>query len=90
MFELPILLICSHSLPVSAYSFLHSLCLKKCAIFLAVMTVHGFLYNQPHLLRGLKRRRMARSTAQTQIVPRFKEMGLKLMAQRATLSVDEY
>ena len=33
---------------------------------------------------------MAKSTAHAQIVPRFNQMRLKLMAQQATLVVDEY
>ena len=46
-----IFLICSHSLQVSASLLLQNLCLKKCVISLVVMGVHGFLYNQPQLLR---------------------------------------
>ena len=33
---------------------------------------------------------MAKSTAQAQIVPRFKQLRLKLKPQQATLLVDEY
>ena len=36
----------------------------KCVISLVAMAVHGFLYNQPQLLRGLKLKKMAKSTAQ--------------------------
>ena len=36
------------------------------------MVVHGFRYNQPQLLRGLKLKKMVKSTAQAQIFPRFK------------------
>ena len=54
------------------------------------MVVHGFHYNQPQLLRGLKLKKMVKSTAQAQIVPRFKQLRLKFMAQQATFLVDKH
>ena len=43
------------------------------------MAVHGFLYNQPQMLR-VDKLKMAKSTAQAKTVPRFKKLMLKLMA----------
>ena len=50
------------------------------------MVVHGFRYNQPQLLKV----EAQKWPKLLQIVSKFKQLRLKLMAQQATLLVEEY
>ena len=68
--------------------------IKKCIISLAVTAVHSFFCKQLQL-QGVETPKWSRikqllSTAQAQIVPRLKQLRLKLTSQKSTLTVAEY
>ena len=63
---------------------------------MAVIAVHGFLKKESSAAKGwcskmtIKKIKQLVRTAQAQIVPRHKQLRLKLTSQQTTLSVDEY
>ena len=68
--------------------------IKKREIPLAVITVHGLVNKQLQLLRVEAQKwpkiKQVVSIGHAQVVPRLKQVRLKVTSQQATLLIDEY
>ena len=71
--------------------------MKKCIISLVFTALHGIFYKQLQLLRvevskwpKIKHNCSVLSTVQAQIVPRLKQLRLKITSQQSTLLIAEY